>query len=123
MAGSGRSRPGSHLPFSTQRAYDTGKWNSPPLFPVQFRRERCRIPVNVTNQRFHDATGTGPLNGPNGTQPKGRRSYTASWFDPIGRTIAFADYGTNGGAALIRPESVPERSDIVLVSSQRYAAN
>jgi len=79
--------------------------------------------VNVSNQRFHDETGTGPLTNPNGAQPKGRRSYTASWFDPIGRTIASADYGTNGGAALIRPETVPQRSDIVLVSSQRYAAN
>lgn len=76
-----RSRPGSHLPFSTQRAYDTGKENFPPLFPVQYRHERCRRPVNVSNQRFHDETGTGPLTNPNGAQPKGRRSYTASWFD------------------------------------------
>ncbi len=48
--------------------------------------------------------------------------HTASWFDPIGRPVATADYGTNGGAVVDRPDTVTLRSDTVLVSSTRYAA-
>ena len=59
-------------------------------------------------QRFHDTTGTGPLGGPNDEeQPKGRRTYTATWFDPIGRVVASADYGTNGGACLLYTSPSP----------------
>ncbi len=34
--------------------------------------------------------------------------------------IATADYGTNGGTALSRPDSVPARSDSVLVTTTSY---
>lgn len=71
-------------------------------------------------QRYHNATGTGELNGPSGTQPKSRITYTVAWHDPIGRTIATADYGTNGGSSLTRPSTVPARSDTVLVTSMTY---
>ena len=60
------------------------------------------------------------MNGPSGTQPKSRITYTAAWHDPLGRTIATADYGTNGGLALSRPNTVPARSDTVLVTSMTY---
>ena len=76
--------------------------------------------LTATFKRFHDATGFGPLNGPNDAQPKARRSYTANYFDPIGRSLATADFGTQGGATLSRPDSIPERSDLVLVTSTRY---
>jgi len=71
-------------------------------------------------QRYHNATGTGELNGPSGVQPKARITYAAVWHDPIGRTIATADYGTNGGSALSRPDTIPERSDTILVTSMTY---
>jgi len=71
-------------------------------------------------QRYHNATGTGELNGPSGVQPKARITYTATWHDAIGRTIATADYGTNGGSTLTRPKTIPERSDTVLVTSMTY---
>lgn len=85
---------------------------------------RASQPVtSVSFQRFHDATGTGPLQGPDGDQPRARRSYTASWYDGIGRPVANADIGTNGGMAWVRPATVPDRSETVLVTSRRYAAD
>ncbi len=74
----------------------------------------------ISYQRFHDATGNGSLNGPNGSQPKAVRSYQRSWHDGINRVVAGANFGTNGGADLERPDVVPERSDTVLVNSNRY---
>jgi YD repeat-containing protein len=74
----------------------------------------------TVKQRYHNATGTGELNGPSGVQPKSRITYTAAWHDPMGRTIATADYGTNGGSSLSRPSTVPARSDTLLVSSMTY---
>ena len=44
----------------------------------------------------------------------------ALWPDGIGRGFATADYGTNGGAAFTRPNTVPARSDTVLVSSTTF---
>lgn len=72
-------------------------------------------------QRLHDATGTGALNGPTGAQPCARRSYACDWFDALGRGIAAADYGTHGGALLVRPETPPATSEEVLVTRTRYA--
>jgi RHS repeat-associated protein len=75
----------------------------------------------AARQRFHDATGTGPLNGPTGIQPQARVTYAAQWSDPIGRPQVQADYGTNGGAELTRPALAPEPSDTVLVTRTHYA--
>ncbi|NOY00629.1 MAG: RHS repeat-associated core domain-containing protein [Verrucomicrobia bacterium] len=82
--------------------------------------EASLVPLSTGWQRFDDATGLGALNGPNDTQPKARRSYSAQWFDGMGRNVASANYGTNGGAVVSRPDVVPERSDTVLVSSTHY---
>jgi len=71
-------------------------------------------------QRYHNATGTGELNGPSGVQPKARITYAVVWHDPIGRTIGTANYGTNGGSSLTRPNTIPDRSDTVLVTSMSY---
>jgi len=71
-------------------------------------------------QRYHNATGTGELGTPSSTQPKARVTYQGNWQDPIGRTVAAANYGTNGGSSLTRPNAVPERSDDVLVTSMEY---
>jgi YD repeat-containing protein len=73
-------------------------------------------------QRFHDATGTGPLNGPSGSDPKARRTYACFWLDATGRGIAAADYGTNGGVVLVRPEVPPATSETVLVTITRHAS-
>jgi RHS repeat-associated protein len=75
----------------------------------------------TARQRFHDATGTGPLNGPTGIQPLARVTYAAQWADPIGRQHVQADYGTNGGAELTRPALAPEPSDTVLITRTHYA--
>lgn len=61
------------------------------------------IQTNVRH-RYHNATGTGELGTPSSTQPKARVTYAATYADPLGRTIAAADYGTNGGTALSRPD-------------------
>lgn len=74
-------------------------------------------------QRFDDASGTGDLNGPASAQPRARVIYQALWQDGIGRAIASADYGTNGGVALMRPDLIPEGSDTVLVSRTRYGGD
>jgi YD repeat-containing protein len=74
-----------------------------------------------TRQRDHNAPASdlGSLRTPS-TAPKARITYSASWIDGAGRTIASADYGTNGGAAFTRPATVPTRSDTILVSTTGY---
>jgi len=49
-----------------------------------------------------------------------RKQFSAAWYDPMGRSIASANYGTNGGKKLNRPTVVPARSDDVLVTETRY---
>ncbi len=78
--------------------------------------------VATTNrQRFDDATGTGPLNGPHGDQPRSRDSFQAGYPDPIGRTRFQLNAGTNGGLPWQRPALCPEPSDTALVSQLFYA--
>ena len=50
----------------------------------------------TTRLRYHTETATGPLGNPS-TVPLARVLYQASWPDALGRVIASADYGTNGG--------------------------
>jgi RHS repeat-associated protein len=71
-------------------------------------------------RRHHDATGTGELTSPSGSQPKARVTYMALWPDVIGREQAQANYGTNGDVALSRPATIPARSDTVLVTTTFY---
>ncbi|WP_075088780.1 RHS repeat domain-containing protein [Verrucomicrobium spinosum] len=44
----------------------------------------------------------------------------ANWPDVIGRERVVANYGTNGGAVLNRPEVAPERSETLLVTTTLY---
>ncbi|WP_197441605.1 RHS repeat domain-containing protein, partial [Thalassoglobus neptunius] len=74
----------------------------------------------IARQRYHNATGTGALQGPTGTQPLARVSYQAAWPSPVGRVQATANYGTNGGSGLTRPATIPTASDSILVSSTSY---
>lgn len=74
----------------------------------------------VLRERFHDATGTGELTDPEGSQPKARVSYLALYPDAVGRQQALANYGTNDGATFNRSATVPTRSDTVLVMSTVY---
>ena len=76
--------------------------------------------LTTTWRRLPNATGTGALADPSGSQPRGRRSYVAFYQDAVGRSLATADYGTNGGSTLSRSSTVPARSDTVLVSSTEY---
>jgi RHS repeat-associated protein len=73
----------------------------------------------ILRQRYHNATGTGELRDAT-TEPKARVTCTAAWHDGAGRQIASADYGTNGGEEFVRPDTVPDRSDLVLVTSTLY---
>ena len=74
----------------------------------------------TTRQRYHNATGTGELTTPSGSQPKARVTYQATYHDEIGRQVAVADYGTYGGATFSRASVVPNRTDTILVSSTEY---
>lgn len=51
-----------------------------------------------------------------------RITYRASYPDPLGRIVATADFGTNGGQALERPDLIPARSATVRVLSTAYDA-
>ena len=48
------------------------------------------VALTTTHQRFHDDTTT--TGGPDGVEP--RTSYTADWYDAIGRAVVEANYGT-----------------------------
>ena len=74
----------------------------------------------TTRQRFHNATGTGELTTPSGSQPKARVTYQAMYHDEVGRQIAVAEYGTYGGATFDRAAVVPNRTDTILVTSTEY---
>jgi hypothetical protein len=76
--------------------------------------------LQTTRERFHNATGTGELTSPTGVQPKARVSYLAYWPDALGRAHNVANYGTNGGTALTRPNTAPARSDTVLITTIDY---
>ena len=82
--------------------------------------EAGNVTLVTVRQRRHDATGTGELSTMTGTQPQARVSYVAFWCDEIGRQTAVAHYGTHGDAVLVRPSSVPARSDSVLVTTTEY---
>ncbi|WP_222435500.1 RHS repeat domain-containing protein [Allorhodopirellula solitaria] len=72
-------------------------------------------------QRYHNASAaqTGELGSPSAT-PNARVQYSASYPDAVGRMIASAEYGTNGGTALTRSATIPSSSDTILVSRQVY---
>ena len=77
----------------------------------------------VSRQRRHDATGTGALTTPGGADPQARVTYAGSWFDPLGRQIAAAQLGTGPfDRTATENESVPARSDTVLVTETAYNA-
>lgn len=72
--------------------------------------------ATTSRQRFAEATGNGPLEDPS-TEPEARVYYTANYPDAIGRLVASANYGTNGGAAWTRPDTIPAGSATILVGS------
>ena len=73
----------------------------------------------TTRRRFHNATGTGTLNGTT-TEPRSRVSYLCFWPDVLGREQGRANYGTNGASSFSRPTTIPTRSDNVLVTTTAY---
>jgi YD repeat-containing protein len=74
----------------------------------------------IHRQRFDTTTDDGPLGSPT-AEPKARVSYAAMYPDGIGRTVASASYGTNGGDPWSRDnDSIPESSDTVLVSQTHF---
>ena len=75
----------------------------------------------IAKQRFdtNADTDVGELGDPN-SAPLARVSYFSSYPDALGRTVASANYGTNGGIPWSRSETAPLASDIILVSSTFY---
>ncbi len=75
----------------------------------------------VTRQRYHNsaASQTGELQSPSLT-PNARVTWTALYPDALGRTVATASYGTNGGSSLSRSATIPTRSDTILVTSTDF---
>jgi RHS repeat-associated protein len=72
-------------------------------------------------QRLNDAPASGSGSAgalTTGSNPKGRVSYSASWFGPIDRTISSANYGA--ASSFSRPSTTPTRSDTVLVTTMSY---
>ncbi len=49
-------------------------------------------------------------------------TYVAAYPDALGRTVAVANYGTNGGTALTRSATIPTRSDTCLVTTTTFDA-
>jgi len=79
--------------------------------------------ITVTaRRRLPGATGKGALAGPNGAQPRARITWTEVYFDATGRHRFIADYGTNGGGAVIRPDVAAAPSATILVTETRYDA-
>ncbi len=75
----------------------------------------------IDRQRFHNATGTGPLGTP--TSGVGARDYyTTDYYDAADRLTTSVDVGTNGGTAYTRPNTPPAPSDTTLVTSYTYNA-
>ncbi len=74
----------------------------------------------TVRKRYNNATGTGPLGSPTSAQPLARVQYVAQYPDSLGRTVAVADYGTDGGPPLMRPDTIPGRSDSVHVTSTQF---
>lgn len=68
-------------------------------------------------KRLPNVSGSGPLGWPTGAETHARASVVGIWADPLGRPLAVADYGTNGGEDLALPASIPTRSDTILVTS------
>lgn len=84
---------------------------------LQVYRDDGAIRRSTFFQRLPDSIGNGPLGWPSGTAPAARASVTGIWSDALGRQVAVAAYGTNGGEDLVLPSDIPARSDTVLVTS------
>src|SRR5262249_37008849 len=71
---------------------------------------------STLRQRYHnaDASQFGALGDPQ-TAPNARVTYAAFYPDALGRLVAAANFGTNGGGPLSRPGTAPARSDTCLV--------
>ena len=75
-------------------------------------------------QRYHNAPSsqTGELQDPT-RRPRPRRGSHVPGdvaVIEIGRTVATADYGTNGGSAMSRPDVISTASDTILVNSMAF---
>ncbi len=75
----------------------------------------------IDSQRFHNATGSGPLGNPS-SGIGARVYYAANYYDNADRLIASVDAGTNGGTAWTRPSTVPASSATLLVTNYVYNA-
>jgi hypothetical protein len=83
--------------------------------------EANNVIQTTLRQRYHNApnTQTGELHDP-GTTPKARVTYQTMYPDSVNRPVAAVNYGTNGGSALSRPDTISAASDTVLVSQTLF---
>ena len=73
--------------------------------------------------RYHNAPASqlGALANPSMT-PNARVTYAAMYPDAVGRPVAVANYGTNGGSSLSRSSTIPASADTCLVSLTSFNA-
>ena len=64
---------------------------------VEYDRN-SNVVLVTTKQRFHNATGTGALQGPTAA-PQARITYVGNWYDDANRLRKTVDFGTYGGKA------------------------
>jgi RHS repeat-associated protein len=109
---------------STYTAYQPGWASGMPLIAQSIVMEERFMDYDEAGnvrytrgkERYDTATGTGPLKDHGAAQPQARVSYVASYPDAIGRTVATANYGTNGNLAWTRTPLIPSCTDDVLVN-------
>jgi len=80
-----------------------------------------RLYLALHYDRDHNASGTGVLSGI--SQPLSRETAVCYWDDRANRSVAVADYGVINPNTFSRPNNVPTRSDIILVTQYVYNAN
>jgi RHS repeat-associated protein len=77
-----------------------------------------------TRKRFPNVAGTGHLGDAISAasgRAKARVAYARAWYDPLGRELSVANYGTNGGQRLTAVYGVvPNSTDDILVTHTRY---
>jgi hypothetical protein len=78
------------------------------------------VVLTENRDRFHNATGFGPLEGPTGTNAPARSQYMAYYYDAANRLVDSVNVGSNGGAVYSRPATPPSRSDTALVTTITY---
>jgi len=99
-----------------------GAWRTTPLFRQTENTydEASNLIAVTVRHRYHNATWDRGADLSRWGAAEGESHVHPGLAGSAGRTLAVANYGTNGGSPLSRPDTIPTRSDTVLVTSQVY---